>query len=66
MGALKVHQDMALAKYERMNALDKRRVNMKLDELARLKGYNNAREIYDQKPYIWKQLCADTVSHMFP
>ncbi len=66
MGALKVHQEMALAKYERMNALDKRRVNMQLDELARQKGFSNAREIYDQKPYIWKQMCADTISRLFP
>lgn len=66
MGALRAQQEMALAKYERMGIQDKRRVRFQLDELARAKGYRSEVELREKKPHIWMQMCADTVSRMYP
>ena len=64
--ALKLQQEMDLEKYEALNIADKRRVRFHMDDLAKEKGYFNEKELKEKKRYIWDQMCADTVSKLFP
>ena len=64
--ALKIQQQMALDKYESLNIVDQRRVLFHMDDLAKDKGYLHAQDLKDQRPYIWEQMCADTVTKLFP
>ena len=64
--ALKLQQQMALEKYDGLNIVDKRRVLFHMDDLAKAKGYFNEKEMKEKKPYIWDQMCADTVMRLFP
>lgn len=60
--SIRLQERLALEKFESMNALDKYRVLQKINELAREKGYNSEKELKDQRPFIWNQLCAQVVS----
>ncbi len=63
--ALKLQQQMAMEKYEKLNAMEKHRIMGILDSRARDKGYDNQMDLKDKKPYIWEQLCAETVNKLF-
>ena len=60
-----MQQEMALEKYEKLSALDKRRVLIDLDRVAKEKGFFNGNEMKEKKPHIWSQYCADTVTRLF-
>lgn len=59
--ALRLQEQLAMEKFEKMDAMTRHRVLYRLDELAKQKGYMNQKELKDQKPYIWNQLCAQIV-----
>ena len=59
--ALRLQEQLALEKFEKMDAMTRHRVMYRLNELARSKGYANEQELKTQKPYIWNQLCAQVV-----
>ncbi|MCD6414646.1 MAG: hypothetical protein J7L23_03380 [Candidatus Diapherotrites archaeon] len=60
-GPIHLQEKLALEKFENMNAIDKYRVIQKINELARDKGYNSEKELKEQRPFIWNQLCAQAV-----
>jgi hypothetical protein len=65
MGALRLQQEMAMEKYEKLSILDKRRINMELDRIAKEKGFFNGNDMKEKKPHIWGQYCADTTTRLF-
>jgi len=63
--AIRLQQEMAMEKYEKLNVVDKRRVMERLNKVAHDKGYFNERDLREKKPYIWNQLCAEVVTKLF-
>lgn len=59
--ALRLQEQMALERFEKMNSLEQHRVLRKIDILAKDRGFDNQNVLKDQKPYIWNQLCAQAV-----
>ncbi|MCD4740356.1 hypothetical protein K8R43_04140 [archaeon] len=59
--ALRLQEQMALEKFEQMDAATKHRVLYRLDEMAKQKGYANQQVLKIEKPYIWNQMCAQVV-----
>jgi hypothetical protein len=61
---LKIQVELGLKKFESMDQFKKQKVLWKINEVAKEKGYKNERELREQKPYIWDQVCSQVVQEM--
>ncbi|MCD6522148.1 MAG: hypothetical protein J7K68_00205 [Candidatus Diapherotrites archaeon] len=66
MKIIEMLAEQEMKRYESLPLHKKRVVMFKMDDLARAKGYKDAKEVKEKRPYIWREMLVEAMRQCYP